>query len=898
MVTPISKLPVRDSTTLQPVTVPKGYNKQFWVILKVPFNASSGNYSGKIIIESNTRIIQELKLNLQVLPIELSKTNMEYSLFYRGKITENGSISSEEKTTAQFTAEIQNMYDHGITNPTIYPYIGSYGLFQTHETAMCKELSIRQNIGLDNTRLYFCGYVLPDTIKHFKDLFAQYGVVDIYQYGPDEQDINITESRDYITSVHNSGGKYFVAEWIKSYAESVPDVLDLVIAGNIWPDVVDSYHSYGHKIFLYNCPQTVPEYPHTFRLNYGLLLWQKNYDGTMDYAYQHSFGDIWNDFDSPICRDHVFAYPTMDGVIDTIQWEGFREGVDDVRYLTTLQNKIALAKSEGKNTSEAENYLANLKNSSLSSMDLDEVRGQIIYYTLSLQNDLNSTNQNTSGNDSTNENNYTNLTILQKPIADFWESPKSGNVPLNVTFTDNSTGSPTAWNWNFGDGTINSTLQNPVHTYSTAGDYTVVFTASNAAGSSTVTGLIRVTPPEDSISDGSAASKLKVFDNRLREASPDTVFQSSPYIDVGGMNSVRYRDVILFNLSEYTSSAEISNATLSLYWYYPAGKTRPSDTVIEIYRPASSWNPGYVSWNKRDRGIAWKNPGGDWYDKKGVLQGSTPYATLTIKGSALPDNRYYELNVTDLVKEYVSGKYENTGFLIKARAENNNYIAFYSSDNENTNQVPNLNIKKKEPIVPVPIVNMNSTVIGAKDNRLREASPEIVFQNSPFIDIGGMNNVKYRDMVWFNLSEYTGSANVNNATLSLYWYYPAGISRPSDTVIEVYRPASSWNPGYVSWNKRDRGIAWKNPGGDWYDKKGVLQGSTPYATLTIKGSALPDNRYYELNVTDLVKEYVSGKYENTGFLIKARTERNNYIAFYSSDCGNENQIPKIRLVYS
>ncbi|NLU56531.1 MAG: DNRLRE domain-containing protein, partial [Methanosarcina thermophila] len=47
-----------------------------------------------------------------------------------------------------------------------------------------------------------------------------------------------------------------------------------------------------------------------------------------------------------------------------------------------------------------------------------------------------------------------------------------------------------------------------------------------------------------------------------------------------------------------------------------------------------------------------------------------------------------------------------------------------------------------------------------------------------------------------------------------------------------------------------------------------------------------------------VKEYVSGKYANTGFLIKARSESNNYIAFYSSDCGNENQVPRLNLVYS
>ena len=59
----------------------------------------------------------------------------------------------------------------------------------------------------------------------------------------------------------------------------------------------------------------------------------------MDYAYQHQFGpSIWNDFDDVAdhYRDHVFAYPTTDGVIDTVQWEGWREGVDDTRYVASL----------------------------------------------------------------------------------------------------------------------------------------------------------------------------------------------------------------------------------------------------------------------------------------------------------------------------------------------------------------------------------------------------------------------------------------------------------------------------------------------------------------------------------------------------------------------------------
>jgi hypothetical protein len=200
------------------------------------------------------------------------------------------------------------------------------------------------------------------------------------------------------------------------------------------------------------------------------------------------------------------------------------------------------------------------------------------------------------------------------------------------------------------------------------------------------------TTPDSVALEETIVSEVEIYDNRMREVSPSDAYKSSPYIDVGGMDSLRYRDVIGFDLSEYTNPEEISNSILSLYWYYPDGSSRPQDTVIEVYRPASSWNSSYVSWNYKDKDVAWKNAGGDWYDKNGVLQGDTPYATIAIKGSTLPDNRYYELDVTCLIKEYVSGEYENTGFLIKARSENNNYIAFYSNDIGNMDKVPKLQL--------------------------------------------------------------------------------------------------------------------------------------------------------------------------------------------------------------
>jgi uncharacterized repeat protein (TIGR02543 family) len=70
--------------------------------------------------------------------------------------------------------------------------------------------------------------------------------------------------------------------------------------------------------------------------------------------------------------------------------------------------------------------------------------------------------------------------------AEFTGSPTSGSVPLNVSFTDTSTHSPTSWSWTFGDGGT-STVKNPVHTYRTNGTYEVTLTATGAGGASTMT---------------------------------------------------------------------------------------------------------------------------------------------------------------------------------------------------------------------------------------------------------------------------------------------------------------------------------------------------------------------------------------------------------------------------
>jgi len=63
-------------------------------------------------------------------------------------------------------------------------------------------------------------------------------------------------------------------------------------------------------------------------------------------------------------------------------------------------------------------------------------------------------------------------------------SPTSGDIPLTVNFTGTAAGgiSPYAYSWNFGDGT-SSTEQNPSHTYTQAGTYSVTLTVTDSASS-------------------------------------------------------------------------------------------------------------------------------------------------------------------------------------------------------------------------------------------------------------------------------------------------------------------------------------------------------------------------------------------------------------------------------
>jgi len=109
-----------------------------------------------------------------------------------------------------------------------------------------------------------------------------------------------------------------------------------------------------------------------------------------------------------------------------------------------------------------------------------------------------------------------------QPEAQFTASNTTGDVPMDVQFADLSEGDIDAWEWDFDDdGQVDSTLQNPQHTYNDPGGYTVT---------------LRVSGPDGN----DVESKLAYLDFSPPPCRADFVAEPT---EVGGMTEVQFSDL-------------------------------------------------------------------------------------------------------------------------------------------------------------------------------------------------------------------------------------------------------------------------------------------------------------------------------------------------------------------
>jgi hypothetical protein len=145
--------------------------------------------------------------------------------------------------------------------------------------------------------------------------------------------------------------------------------------------MIDGVHQNGFKIFTYMDPPAGYQTPDWHRRHRGLGLWKIGLDGTMTWAYFHTWMRTQRPDDPYVQANGVqisngFVVRGPQGPLDTLNWEAYREGRDDARYLATLQDALAKAKAAGKHANLVARTQRWLDSLSVHA-DLDEWRAEM-----------------------------------------------------------------------------------------------------------------------------------------------------------------------------------------------------------------------------------------------------------------------------------------------------------------------------------------------------------------------------------------------------------------------------------------------------------------------------------------------------------------------------------------
>jgi len=348
----------RDADVLLPVDIKAGQVRQFWLTVRVPAAATPGKYAGTLKIQFSNLPCVRVPIRLDVLPIDLKPSYLDYGLYYRAQLTDGtpAAVNSDFKTAAQIEADLRNMKAHGILWPDIYERCPA-----TNGTVdfsrLDRQLQIRRKVGLPVDPMLYLGVgtggltderLVEQRLKLIQsviDFARSRGIEQVYFYGQDEAMGEALRSQRRVWSaIHGMGGRVWVA-CSTGFFDVVGDLLDLPVVARQSPADVPRVHAAGRKIWNYAKPGPI-EAPFSQRYYMGWWLIRSGMDGSHAYAFQHALGKgksggrPWDDFDDAVYRSINYTYPTVDGVVDTLQWEAVREAIDDVRYYTTLRDVI------------------------------------------------------------------------------------------------------------------------------------------------------------------------------------------------------------------------------------------------------------------------------------------------------------------------------------------------------------------------------------------------------------------------------------------------------------------------------------------------------------------------------------------------------------------------------
>lgn len=361
----------------------EGRTRRLWLTVKVPDEATAGEYRGTIVLSAGT-VATQLPLTVRVLPFELSGPDgMGYFMYHPGVALMRGRLGTHKSVSNSvfFRKTLQDMRDHGMTTFTVYnswnwvkdpktgkpkldvdsAYTGRASYVQ-YGVSYSRMIDMLRQAGLGTTAPLLevsMGAGAEQIVEMYK-IYQERGWPEVAFYIGDEIDFpdRIAKARKVLVGLKKAAPHIKTATALGEVgSEALGDMYDLWI-GPRSTEMIEICRSKGKQPWTYSCRQIHEVGCAYERYLFGRFAWKQGLRGVGLWCYvdnntmfdRFGRGQAWRESDvfSPEWK-HLHGHVWFENgeIIPVVTWEAVREGIDDYRYMLTLKKAAQAAISSG-----------------------------------------------------------------------------------------------------------------------------------------------------------------------------------------------------------------------------------------------------------------------------------------------------------------------------------------------------------------------------------------------------------------------------------------------------------------------------------------------------------------------------------------------------------------------
>ncbi|MFW6155921.1 MAG: glycoside hydrolase domain-containing protein [Armatimonadota bacterium] len=369
--------------------------REWWITVNVPDDAAPGQYTGTATLTPGDGPAAEVPVTFEVLPVTLREPEgYAFGMYW-------GPYRQDDMTEERIQAQLDDMREHNMNSVALTApatmSIGADGQYEYDLEAVTELLQKLRDNGLDAPVPWIHQFPPLETefgtdehaaqvnafVEYATAHFAERGLGEVLWYPRDEpwhgerreqcnwlleQIKQVPGVRTYTTTQLETAIEF--GPWLDVRCHT------LSLSGGFDPVAVrESAAAGGDTYWWYT--NACREYPDVMRFKGGFFFYKTGATGQFYWAYQYPRSNPIDDRDG---IDWCAAYPGETEPIPTIEWEGLREGIDDFRFVHTLELEIADARAGGSAAAktladEAEALLDEIREAAIADLQVYEELG-------------------------------------------------------------------------------------------------------------------------------------------------------------------------------------------------------------------------------------------------------------------------------------------------------------------------------------------------------------------------------------------------------------------------------------------------------------------------------------------------------------------------------------------